>query len=114
MEGFRQLTSKRVAAFVGRRFFSTFDYVRDPLKFQASRVSGCLCVCGVQGRERGVARGCLEREHCSGYARGRAPARTRLRRPACPPVSRGAQAALECLSFCDYSFAIKCGVHMTL
>lgn len=24
------------------------------------------------------------------------------------------QAALECLSFCDYSLAIKCGVHMTL
>lgn len=36
MDGFRALTSQRVAAFVGQRFFSTFDYVRDPLKFQAS------------------------------------------------------------------------------
>jgi hypothetical protein len=57
MQGFRDLTSKRVAKFVGARFFSVFDYVNDPLKFQA---------------------------------------------------------ALECLSFCDYSLAIKSGVHFTL
>lgn len=57
MDGFRELTSRRVAKFVGARFFSVFDYVRDPLKFQA---------------------------------------------------------ALECLSFADYSLAIKSGVHFTL
>ncbi|KAL4422831.1 hypothetical protein ABPG75_009028 [Micractinium tetrahymenae] len=57
MDGFRELTSRRVAKFVGQRFFSVFDYVRDPLKFQA---------------------------------------------------------ALECLSFADYSLAIKSGVHFTL
>ncbi|KAL4448859.1 hypothetical protein ABPG77_007576 [Micractinium sp. CCAP 211/92] len=57
MEGFRELTSRRVSKFVGQRFFSVFDYVRDPLKFQA---------------------------------------------------------ALECLSFADYSLAIKSGVHFTL
>lgn len=57
MDGFRELTSRRVAKFVGQRFVSVFDYVRDPLKFQT---------------------------------------------------------ALECLSFCDYSLAIKSGVHFTL
>ncbi|PSC76022.1 acyl-oxidase [Micractinium conductrix] len=57
MDGFRELTSRRVAKFVAQRFFSVFDYTRDPLKFQA---------------------------------------------------------ALECLSFCDYSLAIKSGVHFTL
>jgi alkylation response protein AidB-like acyl-CoA dehydrogenase len=31
-----------------------------------------------------------------------------------PKDPRKFQAALECLSFCDYSLAIKCGVHMTL
>lgn len=57
MQGFRDLTSKRVGKFVGAKFFSVFDYINDPLKFQA---------------------------------------------------------ALECLSFCDYSLAIKSGVHFTL
>lgn len=57
MAGFRELTSQRMAKFVGQRFFSVFDYTRDPLKFQA---------------------------------------------------------ALECLNFCDYSLAIKDGVHFTL
>lgn len=33
MQGFRDLTSKRVGAFVAQRYFSVFDYVNDPLKF---------------------------------------------------------------------------------
>jgi hypothetical protein len=41
-----------------------------------------------------------------------------VRRPHAPrrvdADPRKFQAALECLSFCDYSLAIKCGVHMTL
>jgi hypothetical protein len=57
MAAFRELTSRRMEKFVEQRFFSVFDYKRDPLKFQA---------------------------------------------------------ALECLSFCDYSLAIKDGVHFTL
>lgn len=40
--GFRELTSRRMAAFVKQRFFSVFDYVRDPLKFQ---VRFTLSVC---------------------------------------------------------------------
>lgn len=54
---FRALTSARVKKFVDQRFFSVFDYLEDPLKFQAG---------------------------------------------------------LECLSFSDYSLAIKSGVHFTL
>lgn len=57
LSGFRELTSQRVSKFVEQRFFSTSDYISDPLKFQA---------------------------------------------------------ALESLSFCDYSLAIKSGVHFTL
>jgi acyl-CoA oxidase len=57
LQEFRELTSKRVKRFVTQKFFSVFDYARDPLKFQA---------------------------------------------------------ALESLSFCDYSLAIKSGVHFTL
>ncbi|KAL4857436.1 Acyl-coenzyme A oxidase 3 [Chlorella vulgaris] len=57
MAGCRELTSQRMAKFVAAKFFSTFDYLRDPLKFQA---------------------------------------------------------ALETLNYCDYSLAIKSGVHFTL
>lgn len=34
MMGQRELTSQRMAAFVSQRFFTVFDYVHDPLKFQ--------------------------------------------------------------------------------
>eukprot|EP00195_Chlamydomonas_chlamydogama_P017223 CAMPEP_0202900654 /NCGR_PEP_ID=MMETSP1392-20130828/11964_1 /ASSEMBLY_ACC=CAM_ASM_000868 /TAXON_ID=225041 /ORGANISM="Chlamydomonas chlamydogama, Strain SAG 11-48b" /LENGTH=634 /DNA_ID=CAMNT_0049587091 /DNA_START=142 /DNA_END=2046 /DNA_ORIENTATION=+ len=54
---FRELTLQRVKKFVGQKYFSVRDYLRDPRKFMA---------------------------------------------------------ALECLSFCDYSMAIKSGVHFTL
>lgn len=37
MQGFRDLTSKRVGKFVGAKFFSVFDYINDPLKFQVRR-----------------------------------------------------------------------------
>lgn len=43
MQGFRDLTSQRVAAFVGRRFFSVFDYINDPLKFQVSWFGRDVC-----------------------------------------------------------------------
>jgi len=54
---FRELTLQRLLKFVGQKFFSVRDYLRDPRRFMAS---------------------------------------------------------LECLSFCDYSLAIKSGVHFTL
>ncbi|GAB4820084.1 hypothetical protein N2152v2_007130 [Parachlorella kessleri] len=57
LAGFRALTSRRMKKFVDQKFFSVFDYTREPLKFMA---------------------------------------------------------ALECLAFCDYSLAIKDGVHFTL
>ena len=52
MAGFRELTSQRMAKFVGQRFFSVFDYTRDPLKFQAALE--CLNFCDYRWGRRGV------------------------------------------------------------
>ena len=44
MPAFRELTSRRVQAFVDQRLFSVFDYVRDPLKFQVGAVPVCAAL----------------------------------------------------------------------
>jgi hypothetical protein len=45
MPAFRELTSRRVQAFVDQRMFSVFDYVRDPLKFQVGAALGRTVPC---------------------------------------------------------------------
>lgn len=106
MDGFRELTSRRVAKFVGARFFSVFDYVRDPLKFQvgsrppaagAATAAGCRQPEGWHGEQDAAAR------TAANLMSRAAPLYigSRIRPPRFP------QAALECLSFADYSLAIK-------
>jgi hypothetical protein len=91
MAGCRELTSQRMAKFVAAKFFSTFDYLRDPLKFQVGFLSFFLLT-------RGDVLAC----------------------PACVQLAQKPlqhwhlQAALETLNYCDYSLAIKSGVHFTL
>jgi hypothetical protein len=148
MPAFRELTSRRVQAFVDQRLFSVFDYVRDPLKFQVGAVPVCAAlrctvpVCAV------LRRGGLCCAWCAGHTAASrqgawqpCPALAAVFRLAefgaqgptsrqpCPSPSTSThcssvmshtrppcllQAALECLSFCDYSLAIKSGVHFTL
>lgn len=108
MDGFRELTSRRVAKFVGARFFSVFDYVRDPLKFQVGR-QRCEGRPPAQQRLPGAA-GWQGWRAMFGRAAGKERRHAACPRPAhapCRPSPASLQAALECLSFADYSLAIK-------